>query len=104
MPDSMAEYLRVDMDCEGLLDCFHGLTDLDRRCFAVVAESDTPLTIDEIADEVDRERSTVYRSLQRLLQTGFVQREQVNYDQGGGTITCSGRSTPTFWPTKCNEC
>lgn len=83
MPDSMAEYLRADMECEGLLECFHGLTDLDRSCFAVVIESEKPLTIDEIADEVDRERSTVYRSLQRLRQAGFVQKEQVNYDHGG---------------------
>ena len=83
MPDSMAEYLRTDMDCEGLLECFHGLRDLDRRCFGVVVESETALTIDDIAEEVDRERSTVYRSLQRLLQAGFVQKGQVNYEQGG---------------------
>ena len=83
MPDSMAEYLRADMECEGLLECFHGLTDLDRDCFAVVVESDTPRTIDEIAENVDRERSTVYRSLQRLRQAGFVQKEQINYEQGG---------------------
>ena len=79
----MAEYLRADMNCEGLLECIHGLRDLDRDCFGVIIESEAPLTIDEIAEEVDRERSTVYRAVQRLLQTGFVQREQVNYDQGG---------------------
>ncbi|WP_049902864.1 helix-turn-helix domain-containing protein [Halococcus agarilyticus] len=83
MPDSMAEYLRADMECEGLLECFHGLTDLDRDCFEVVVSHDNALTVDEIAEEVDRERSTVYRSLQRLLQAGFVQKEQVNYEQGG---------------------
>ena len=83
MPDSMAEYLRADMECEGLLECFHGLTDLDRDCFAVVVGNEAPMTIDEIAEEVDRERSTVYRALQRLLQAGFVQKEQVNYEQGG---------------------
>jgi predicted transcriptional regulator len=83
MPDSMAENLRADMECEGLLECFHGLTALDQDCFSVVVESEAPLTIDEIADEVDRERSTVYRSLQRLLQAGFVQKEQINYEQGG---------------------
>jgi predicted transcriptional regulator len=83
MPDSMADYLRADMECEGLLECFHGLTDLDRDCFEVIVTDEAPLTIDEIADEVDRERSTVYRSVQRLRQAGFVQKEQVNYDQGG---------------------
>jgi predicted transcriptional regulator len=32
---------------------------------------------------VDRERSTAYRAVQRLLQTGFIQKEQINYDHGG---------------------
>ncbi|MFC4449020.1 helix-turn-helix domain-containing protein [Halorussus aquaticus] len=83
MADSMAEYLQSDMECEGLLECIHGLKELDRECFQVLVESEEPLTIDEMADQVDRERSTAYRSIQRLLQSGFVQKEQVNYEQGG---------------------
>ena len=83
MATSMAEYLQQDMECEGLLECIHGLKELDRKCYRVVVESEEPLTIDEIADSIDRERSTAYRSIQRLLQTGFIQKEQVNYDQGG---------------------
>lgn len=83
MPDSMAEMLRQDMQCEGLLECLHGLKDLDRECFEVLASSDEALTVDEIAERVERERSTAYRSIQRLLQTGLVQKEQINYDQGG---------------------
>jgi predicted transcriptional regulator len=83
MPNSMAEQLQQDMECEGLLECIHGLKQLDRECYRVLVESDDQLTIDEIADRVDRERSTAYRSIQRLLQTGFIQKEQINYDQGG---------------------
>lgn len=83
MAKSMNEMLRQDMACEGLLECFHGLKQLDRTCFEVLTESGEPLTVDEIAAEVDRERSTVYRSIQRLMQTGFVQKEQINYDDGG---------------------
>ncbi|MFW5965038.1 MAG: helix-turn-helix domain-containing protein [Natronomonas sp.] len=83
MPDSMSEQLQQDMECEGLLECFHGLKQLDRECFQALVDAVEPLTVDEIADAVDRERSTAYRSVQRLLQTGFIQKEQVNYDQGG---------------------
>ncbi|MDR5671564.1 Transcriptional regulator, contains HTH domain [Halalkaliarchaeum sp. AArc-CO] len=83
MPESLSEMLRRDMECEGVLDCFHGLTELDRNCFRVLVESDEPMTVDEVAAEVDRERSTAYRSVKRLLQAGFVQKEQKNYDQGG---------------------
>jgi predicted transcriptional regulator len=83
MVDSMSEMLRQDLECEGLLECFHGLKQLDKRCFQMLVESDSPQTVDEIAEDVNRERSTVYRSIQRLIQTGFVQKEQINYDDGG---------------------
>ncbi len=83
MPESMAEYLQQDMQCEGLLECIHGLRQLDRDCFGVLVEAEEPLTIDEVSEEVDRERSTAYRSIQRLMRAGFVQKTQVNYDEGG---------------------
>jgi predicted transcriptional regulator len=83
MANSMSELIQQDMECEGLLECMHGLKELDKRCFQVLTESAEPLTVDEVAEEVGRERSTAYRSVQRLLQTGFIQKEQVNYDQGG---------------------
>ncbi|MEF8829925.1 MAG: helix-turn-helix domain-containing protein [Halobacteriales archaeon] len=83
MRKSMVEYLRSDMKCEGLLECLHGLKGLDRTCFEELVEADEPLTVDELAERVDRERSTVYRALKRLLQAGIVEEEQINYDQGG---------------------
>ncbi|MFB6146918.1 MAG: helix-turn-helix domain-containing protein [Halobacteriaceae archaeon] len=83
MPDALTEMLRQDMECEGLLECIHGLSDLDRQVFGLLAEAEEPLTVDEIGDRIDRERSTAYRSVQRLLQAGFIQKEQVNYDSGG---------------------
>ena len=83
MPDSMSEELRQDMECEGLLACFHGLKELDKECFQALVKAGEPLTVDEIAEAVDRERSTAYRAVQRLLQTGFIEKDQINYDQGG---------------------
>ncbi|MFA9425086.1 helix-turn-helix domain-containing protein [Natronorubrum sp. A-ect3] len=83
MANSMTEQLQQDMACEGLLECIHGLKQLDKECFQVMVENDEPLTIDEVAEQVDRERSTAYRSIQRLLQSGFIQKEQINYEQGG---------------------
>ncbi|MFB6134209.1 MAG: helix-turn-helix domain-containing protein [Halanaeroarchaeum sp.] len=83
MNESMSEYLSKDMQCEGLLECMHGLKSLDRDVFKVLTSADEALTVDEIADRVERERSTAYRSVQRLLSSGFIVKEQVNYDQGG---------------------
>ncbi|MFB6151123.1 MAG: helix-turn-helix domain-containing protein [Haloarculaceae archaeon] len=83
MPESINQYLQQDLACEGLLECFHGLKSLDREIFRVLATESDPMTVDEIADRVDRERSTAYRGVQRLLQSGLIRKEQVNYDQGG---------------------
>ena len=83
MPDSMIEQLQQEMECEGLLECFHGLTQLDQDVFGVLVDADEPLTVDELAATVNRERSTAYRAVQRLLQAGLIQKEQINYDQGG---------------------
>ena len=79
----MSEMLRSDMECEGLLACFHDLKELDRGVFTLLHERGGGLTVDEIAAAVDRERSTAYRSVQRLMRAGFIRKEQVNYDQGG---------------------
>ncbi|GAB7013039.1 helix-turn-helix domain-containing protein [Halolamina salina] len=79
----MREMLQSDMECEGLLECFHDLKEIDKDVFRLLNERGEGVTVDEIADAVDRERSTAYRSVQRLLTAGFIQKEQVNYEQGG---------------------
>ncbi len=83
MSDSMSDYLAQDMQCEDLLECFYGLNELDREVFGVLAASEAPITVDNIAEEVDRERSTAYRSVQRLLDAGFIRKERINYEHGG---------------------
>ncbi|SNR44749.1 Predicted transcriptional regulator [Halorubrum ezzemoulense] len=79
----MSEQLQRDMECEGLLECFHGLKRLDKDCYRAMVSAEEALTIDEVAERVDRERSTAYRAVQRLLNAGFIQKEQINYDHGG---------------------
>jgi predicted transcriptional regulator len=83
MHSSLAEMLGEDVQCEGLLACLHGLKALDEECYRELARSTEPLTVDEVADRVERERSTAYRSIERLLDAGLVEREQINYDHGG---------------------
>ena len=82
MVESMVESLRRDMECESLLDCVHGLKDLDRACFEVIVENQEPMSVDHVADAVDRERSTTYRAVRRLLEAGLVEKEQINYEEG----------------------
>lgn len=83
MSESVRDHLAGDMQCESLLECFHGLKGLDRDVFSVLVAADDPLTVDAVAEAVDRERSTAYRSVRRLVDAGFVRAEQINYEDGG---------------------
>lgn len=79
----MTEYLEADLACEDLLECVYGLGDLGKACYRVLAASDEPLTVDAVAEQVDRDRTTAYRAIKRLQDAGVVRQQQVNYEQGG---------------------
>ncbi|ELY50185.1 helix-turn-helix domain-containing protein [Natronolimnohabitans innermongolicus] len=83
MVSSVTDQLTQEMACEELLECLHGLKSLDRECYDAIVASETPLTVDDVADRIGRERSTAYRSIQRLLEHGLLEKGQINYEQGG---------------------
>ncbi|GCF12609.1 transcriptional regulator [Haloarcula mannanilytica] len=83
MPEPIRTMLSEEFECDYLLECFHDLTDLDRACFERLVETDEPVTVDELAEQVERERTTVYRSLQRLLDADLVVQEQVSGEGSG---------------------
>ncbi|MFC6734289.1 MULTISPECIES: helix-turn-helix domain-containing protein [unclassified Haladaptatus] len=83
MGDSLSQLLREQMECEGLLECIHGLKEIDTTVFKLLSTTPEPMTVDEVASCIDRERSTAYRSVQRLIEAGLVEKEQVNYEHGG---------------------
>lgn len=83
MTESMSEYLEADLTCEDLLECVYGLGDLGKACYRELATSAGPLTVDAVAERVDRDRTTAYRAIKRLEDAGIVEKQQVNYQQGG---------------------
>ena len=93
MTNAIHEYMQQGIECEELLECLHGLKSLDTECFLVLNETGEAMTVDEIAERVDRERSTAYRSVQRLLDHDLVEKEQVNYEQGGYYYVYTPRDT-----------
>ncbi|WP_208288741.1 helix-turn-helix domain-containing protein [Halobacterium sp. R2-5] len=80
---SVREDLERDMECLDLLGCIHGLNERDQLVFQVLQRAEEGLAVDDVADRLDCERSTAYRSISRLLEAGVVEQRQVNYDHGG---------------------
>lgn len=80
---SVREDLERDLRCLDLLGCVHGLNERDQMIFQLLQQAEGGLTVDDIADQLDCERSTAYRSISRLHEAGVVEQEQINYDNGG---------------------
>jgi len=71
---SVQESVQDDRGWPTLLEHVYGASETDRRVFAVVADADGPATADEVADRIERHRSTASRSLTRLVDAGLVER------------------------------
>jgi predicted transcriptional regulator len=80
---SVREDLERDLGCLDLLGCIHGLNNRDQVVFQLLQQAEEGLTVDNVADRMDCERSTAYRSISRLLEAGVVIQEQENYEHGG---------------------
>jgi predicted transcriptional regulator len=66
-----------------ILENLYDFSEIDQKCFALVESSPEPLKIDDLKEELGKDRSTVYRSVQRLVEHGFVSKEKINFDRGG---------------------
>lgn len=80
---SITEMLEGTADSGELLEQLFGLNRLDRTVYEVLLLADGPRRIDDLAVEVDRDRTSVYRSLTRLRADGFVTRSERSLDSGG---------------------
>ncbi|MFB6207994.1 MAG: helix-turn-helix domain-containing protein [Candidatus Nanohaloarchaea archaeon] len=83
MARSLSRLFEERKDSDFSLSVVYGLKEIDRRVFRQLAGEGCGMKIDTLADSVDRDRSTVYRSVQRLTDAGVVEKKKVNYDSGG---------------------
>jgi predicted transcriptional regulator/CheY-like chemotaxis protein len=67
----------------GLLVFLYGLTPLDLDLVVVLLKSRQPLSLEQIAAEARREKSTVFRALQKLVLHRICTKEVRNLKEGG---------------------
>lgn len=82
MTDPIVKQIENERDCEYLLDCLFDVKDIDNDCYTYIAENET-VTNEEISRKLDRDSSTVHRSLKRLEDAGLIDKQKVTYSEGG---------------------
>lgn len=68
--------------CKDLLRCMYNLSDLDLEVLRLLLEGG-PARSEDLADRLERDRSTVYRSLQKMVSCQVVNKETRNLERGG---------------------
>ena len=68
--------------CHDLVQCAFSLAEFEVEVYYRLSQSG-PLRADELAAKMGKDRSTVYRSLQKLMTCGMVYRETKSIMRGG---------------------
>ncbi len=71
-----------EIDCDNVMECLYDLSALDKKILAVLSEEEE-LTSSEIAEKLDKDQSTAYRSLEKLFDCGLVYKEKKTIRNGG---------------------
>ena len=70
--------------------------ELDILFMLISRENEQPMTLDEVAKEMDRDRSTTFRSLQKLVSLGLVVKDTKTIKDGGYFHVYSAVDRETF--------
>ena len=71
-----------EASCKDIVQCAYNLSELELTVYKKLLTRG-PSRSDDISKELDKNRSTVYRSLQKLISCGICYRETKSLDQGG---------------------
>ncbi|ABR53929.1 transcriptional regulator, TrmB [Methanococcus vannielii SB] len=79
--------LVLNMPCstftlESIMCCVFGLKAFDVAVYFEILKNN-PSKINEVADSLNRDRSTIQRSAQNLINAGLLVRKQINIKEGG---------------------
>ncbi len=79
---SINQIMKDRASCGDLLECLFDLTNTDISVFLALNDS-KPLDLDSVAGIIGKNRSTAYRSLQKLVCMGLAVKETENISEGG---------------------
>lgn len=68
--------------CTDLLKCMYNLSDLDMDVLRLLL-NEGPAKAEDLADRLGRDRSTVYRSLQKMVSCQVVTKDTRSLERGG---------------------
>jgi len=85
IPRNMVEPQKIlsgEASCRDIVKCIYGLSDFELAVYRKLIKQG-PLKADDLAPVFKKDRSTVYRALQKLVASGLAFRDTKSIDRGG---------------------
>ncbi len=95
-PPSLSSITRLSATVKDLFTYLYDLSPLELDLLLILNRINKPVTLDEISQEADRDRTTVFRSLQKLVKAGICNKETKTLKEGGYYHLYSPISIETF--------
>jgi len=78
---------KLDFTCKSvtlkdLVQCNYNLNDSEYSIFSQMMKNSNGLSVKEIVDKVNKDRTTVQKILSKLLKMGLLMKRQINLDRG----------------------
>jgi len=80
--DSIQFLTRKEVTCQDLLSCLYNLKPIDLEIFLQVAKKQWA-TLDQIAQSIQRDRSSTHRALAKLQSAGLIHKQSRGLKGGG---------------------
>ena len=98
---------KIDFTCKkvtlrDLVQCNYSLNDSEYDIFSQIMQSSRGLSVKELVDKVDKDRTTVQKILTKLLKRGLLMKRQMNLDRGFMFVYFSKNKSEIISEIECN--
>ena len=66
-----------------LLTCLYDLSPLDMHLLLILLQAKKPMALEDLTEKIDRDKSTVFRSVQKMVTLGLCVKDARNLKEGG---------------------
>ena len=78
---------KIDFTCkkvtlQDLVQCNYSLNDSEYEIFAQIIKSERGLSVKELVEKIDKDRTTVQKILTKLIKRGLLMKRQMNLERG----------------------
>jgi predicted transcriptional regulator len=95
-PHPLNALTRINSTVKELFIYLYDLSPLDLDLLFIMIKEAKPLTLEELSNEADRDKSTVFRSVQKLVSAGICIKETRTIREGGYYHVYSAVDMETF--------